>query len=624
VSLTGVDTYGNPYTEIGSGSNVVELYDESGDLEELATLGVDGIAVVTDLTLTTAWDDNSIGVYQGGLWLGQSLAFDVAPGALDGFSVSSPSSWVEVNEALDVTVVAVDSYNNTYTAFDETRYSGGVLWSDQGSGDDVSLSGFIDGVAELSFAPDEAALADLLLVEMGSLTGQGSAFDAVLLDCEEPPVALVEVDEAFDAVLCLIDGKTEAIELSAAGSSAGGDTLSAWHFFDGQSWERSDNATASGRWYQEGAMYIQALVVDASACASTAGTTVYVAKDDNKPAGPVSVTAVDSTISADTSSTTGSTTVTVAALDCEGSPASGSLFVRTDVGLLSAGASSLATTGSGLSVSLDSLGEASFKWNAGVQRFGEIDGSLYVGRYIGNARGSLVMPITDDAQLPQVVSVSPAGTFSSVHDTIIVRFSEAVDAATVSDSTVTILDPDSMPVSVLDYDISGDEVAITLGQDLDPADGEWVLQLDRNISDTNGNGLDGAMSGAVSGFELGIGGVTDTAPDVTDCTAALSMFRPDGDDGSAEESDTVELSFTAGGAPAWWQVVVLDSRGEAVAQYSIPEGASAAGSMLWQGVGSGGTVLPNGAYTIAISALDGSWNAGGECAVEVIVANYME
>jgi hypothetical protein len=28
--------------------------------------------------------------------------------------------------------------------------------------------------------------------------------------------------------------------------------------------------------------------------------------------------------------------------------------------------------------------------------------------------------------------------------------------------------------------------------------------------------------------------------------------------------------------------------------------------------------------TIAISALDGSWNAGGECAVEVIVANYME
>jgi hypothetical protein len=628
VSLAGMDTYGNPYIEIGSGSNVVELYDESGDLEELATLGVDGIAVVTALTLTTAWDDNSIGVYQGGLWLGQSLTFDVAAGELDGFSVSSPSSWVEVDEVLDVTVVAVDAYSNTFTAFDETRYSAGVLWSDQGSGADVSLSGFIDGVAELAFAPDEATLADLLRVEMGSLVGQGSTFDVVQLDCEDPPAALVEVDEATEAVLCLTDGETETVEVSAASSSAGSDTLSAWHFFDGRSWERSDNDTTSGRWYQEGAIDVQALVVDASACGNIADTTVYVARDDNKPAGPVSVTAVDSTISANTSSSTGSstgsTTVTVFAVDCEGSPASGSLFVRTDVGLLSAGASVLTATGSGLSVSLDSLGEASFKWDAGVQRYGEIDGSLYVGRYIGSARGSLVLPITDDAQLPQVVSVSPAGTFSSVHDTIVVHFSDAVDSSTVSDSTVTILDPDSMPVSVLDYDISGEQVSIALGQDIDPADGEWTLQLDRNISDTNGNGLDGAMTGTVSGFELGIGGVTDTAPDVTSCTAALSMFRPDGDDGAAEESDTVELSFTAGGAPAWWQVSILDSSNEAVALYTIPEGASAAGSMLWHGVGGDGIVLPNGTYTFAISALDGSWNAGDECAIEVIVANYME
>jgi hypothetical protein len=624
VSLTGVDTYGNPYTEIGSGSNVVELYDESGDLEELATLGVDGTAVVTALTLTTAWDDNAIDVYQGGLWLGQSLTFDVAAGELDGFSVSSPSSWVEVNGVLDVTVVAVDAYSNTFTAFDETRYSTGVLWSDQGSGADVSLSGFVDGVAELTFSPDEATLADLLHVEMGALVGQGTTFDVVQLDCEEPPAALVEVDEAAEAVLCLIDGKTETVEISAAGSSAGGDTLSAWHFFDGRSWERTDNDSTSGRWSQEGVMDVQALVVDASACASIADTTVYVAKDDNKSAGPVSVTAVDSTISASTSSTTGATTVTVSALDCEGSPASGSLFVRTDIGLLSAGSSVLTATGSGLSVSLDSLGEASFKWDAGVQRFGEVDGSLYVGRYIGSARGSLVLPITDDAQLPQVVSVSPAGTFSSVHDTIVVHFSEAVDPSTVSDSTVTILDPDSTSVSVLDYDISGEELSITLGQDLDPADGEWVLQLDRNISDANGNGLDGAMTGTVSGFELGIGGVTNTAPDVTSCSAALSMFRPDGDDGTAAESDTVEISFTAGGAPAWWQVSVLDSSNESVALYSLPEGASAAGSMLWHGVGVDGTVLPNGAYTIAISALDGSWNAGGGCAIEVIVANYME
>ena len=58
--------------------------------------------------------------------------------------------------------------------------------------------------------------------------------------------------------------------------------------------------------------------------------------------------------------------------------------------------------------------------------------------------------------------------------------------------------------------------------------------------------------------------------------------------------------------------------------YTIAEGSSAASSLLWDGIGSGGTVLPNGSYTISISALDGAWNAGDECSVEVEVANYME
>ena len=429
---------------------------------------------------------------------------------------------------------------------------------------------------------------------------------------------------AADAVLCRTEtGETDTVTLSAAGSSAGTAELRAWHFYtDEQGWTRSTSSTSSAAWRTQGASVARLLLVDSVACADQADVTVYVADDDGLAAGPIDVVLRDSTLSADSTSA-GQTVVDIAAYDCAGAAASGDLLVRATVGeVTSSGTTTVTASGAGLELTLDSLGQARVLWDVGGQDFGALSADLYVGRSDGAALGADTATVSGDAQPPVLLSMSPTGSTTSAFKTLTLTFSEEIDADTVGDDTVSLIDPDGLSVSVLDYSVDGATVTLTLSSQTSPSTGAYVLSLDQEITDADGNALSGDYSGSSADFSLTFGRVTDSAPNMTSCSTDRSAFRPDGDDGTGAEGDTVKLSYWAGGLAAWWHLQVLDAAGSVVYDGLTATNASS-GSLTWDGRDQAGVVVENGTYTLQISARDGAWNEGSTCAAVVELDNRL-
>lgn len=623
VRLTATDSYGNPFIETLGGSSTIELYDDSGDLSEQLELS-EGTAEVSSLRLTTAWDDNTLSVYQGGRWLGQSESFDVDVADMAGFEVLLAQTWATTDEPLSVDVRAVDDYGNTVDDYTPTA-AGVQLRADGGSGDTRTLRTFTAGLAETTFSFDAVSLGEHLIAAVGALSGESDTLDVATGRCAVEPTAVLTVNGDAPATLCLSGGSTDRVDLSATGSSAGAHVLSAWHFNDGVSgWARSLSSITTSSWVREGRYDTELVVIDAAGCYDTASTRVYISEDNGEPAGPISITADRTSLAADNHSASGVTSLSIAATDCAGLAAAAEpLLLRADIGALASGSSTLSAGGGGLFVTLDAYGEADLDWGVGGQSFANIDGTVYIGREDGAAEGSLSLPIIGDAVLPFVTAVSPAGTFSLKTETITVTFSEPISEETVSDSTISVLDPDDQPVSILDYEVDEETVTVTLATELDPADGAWTLLIDAGLMDPDGNALSGDASGSAADFSLAFGGVSDNAPDISACSSDLTTFRPDGDDGPNEDSDEVELLFSADAPASWWRLVIADGDGDVVLTTLEDAGGSSRGSWMWSGADATGRILPNGTYTITIEPRDDAWNVGSSCSVSVSIDNQL-
>ncbi len=628
VYLAGYDAWGNPFTEVGSGSLDVELYDDSGDVSERVTLNSSGQATLSSLSLTTVWEDNHLHAAQSGRWLGSSATFSITAADMDHFLVEPERAFGWVDEPLSISISAVDPYDNLI----ET-YSGTVsLSSATGLGSTVSTASFSDGVATVDFTPTSAGYSDALSASDGTFSGTSSRLDALDADCDDPPIASLTIDGDTTGLACRNSGTTAAVLLSATASDPGGGTLTTWYFYtEPTGWQRATTESMSQVWTAEGAWAVSVVTGTDSACADQTSSVIYVADDDGEPAGPVTLSPASSALVADTSSSSGQTSVDVYAMTCTGADAAGgTLLVRTDLGALSG--SGLTSSGSGLELLLDGSGEGTITWSVGGQLFGA-EGSLYAGRADGAAAGTAAVSVSGDGHLPTVIGVSPAGTRSDTISTLEVRFSEPMQENTINDSTVRILDPDGLAVDILDHELSDSEegpdgaltdsvLELTLASSVNLSEGVWTLWLSSTLSDLDGNGLNGAFTGSVAPFALQLGLVSDDAPDLSACSLSLDTFRPDGDDGSGSEADEVTLSLSATDPATWWLLEVFSSDGTLV-QTEILAAGSSSGQLTWDGRGWDGLIVDNGDYLLRAEPLDAAWNTGAACSATAAVDNSL-
>lgn len=625
VSLVGFDAHGNLFASPDKHSRRLEVQDSSGEVFETTSLSLTGETTSLSLRLQTAWEDNTLRVYQSGDLLGESSPFDVVPATATRLSITTAQTWNVVGtDPLEVVIAVWDAYGNLQTDFDGSTDGDGLLYSQAGLGPAVSLGSFEDGLLKTSFFADTPGISDQLHVTIGELSAISESLDFVDGDCAQTPTAVLSIDDTQShAVLCLTDSVTDLVSMSAAQTTPASAPLLSYHFKADHQWHRTGDDALSVDWETPGHWLAEVVVVDGDACMSMASMDVYVADDDNRPAGPVDVVVVDEHRHASAPSGQGSTAVHIAATDCAGSAASGELILRTDVGVLSTGSVPLVSSGTGLEIELSSDGTADVVWDVGAQAHGNMYGQFLVGRENHAALGFGTVYIDNDAVRPIVTALSPHGTFEDATDTISVVFSEGIDGMALSTSSITVLDPDGDELDVLDVSVEDNTVTFFMADELDPYRGAWTIVLEDSIVDWTGNGLDGEYSKSTTPFEVTVGDVTDSAPDVTSCSGDLTDFRPDGDPGTGVEADAIEISFSAGGTPSWWHINVTDDSAQSVHHDVVAEGASSSNTWAWDGVNSAGLVVENGRYHITITALDAHWNNGQSCTWDVAVSNRL-
>ncbi len=612
VTVTTSDAWGNPYAV--QVITEVELTDLSGDIAQSLTLDAGGVGAAS-VVPTTARDDNQLIAAAGGVELGSSVVFRVEPGATSALEVTTARPYAWLGEALPVQVVAVDRYGNTIPG-----YTGAAtVTSNGGLGTAASITTFTDGVGETEFTYDTAGLEDTLFTLSGSFSGLSDAVDALDADCAAGPVAELLLDGKDELVHCLSGGATPSTSASMAGSTAGDASIIGIHVDLGpDGWTSTGTMSVSQTWTDVGAWTLRGVVVGADACGAEDSAALWVGEADGEPVGPVSVSATDTILQA-ADPIQGVTTVEISATDCAGDPSVGAVLLRADLGGLVSAGTTVIATGAGLTAPLDLDGDAQVTWSVAGQSYAT-DATLHVGALSGAAWGAQTLSVIGDAAPPVVLHTSPVGTTDETFDAVMVQFSEDMREQNATATTIRLIEPDGSEAGISGVTLDGDLVEMTLDETADASTGAWTLTVSDDVRDTFGNRLDGSYTGSSSDLTLEFGAVIDGAPDVIACTPSVERFRPDGDPGSGEEADALEIAASATGAPAWWELWVTDASGETVfLTRTLASGSTE--TISWDGRGLHGAVADNGDYDVLVAGLDEYWNAGSDCAVSVALDN---
>lgn len=609
-TLVGFDAYGNAY--IVQSDPVVLLSDSVGGITETpVTLAADGTGEALGLQPVGAGDPVVVRVSQGGVVLGEA-SLVVEAGPLDSLEVEAAQTWTWLGDSLGLEVRGVDAYGNPVPDF----VGPVTLSSEQGAALVVSVADFVGGVGEGSMTWDTAQIGDRVQGQdaLGT-SGTSGLLDALDPSCPDAPTASLLVEGQAEHVDCLVGGSV-TLGLDFSGSTIpAGRTLAAYHLSgDGVS-QRTMSDSFNLKKTREGAFLMGLVVADDAGCGSQAEATLWLANQDDSVAGPVSVTAAASQVTAG-SATNGTTGIDVSAQDCEGDVAAGqTLYVRTNLGDLVAGPSA---TGVGLALVLDASGQGTFDLDLSSSLHGGTS-SVETGTLNGASWGGVDVEVLGDNALPWVVAVDPMGQTAEIFSQVVVGFSEGMRGSSIQDATVVLSGPSGVVAwDSLALDADGSVLTGTLLSAQDAAAGTYTLSVLSSVSDAGGNNpLSGDYSGGGADYVGRFGAVADEGISVLSCLASTVEIVPDGDDGGllglAEEADRVEVTVEASNLPTEWWLEVT-SLGERV--YSFRQVATAATEVLaWEGRGLDGAIAAPGAYTVGIATVDAHDNVSAPCEI---------
>lgn len=597
--VEGFDAWGNPY--VVGGARTVGLSDASGTLSvDHVTLDGVGRAEV-EAFLTRAGITVLVG-RSGGLDLGVSDPIEVTAAGADSLEVRLGAPWGWAGEDLPVHVRAVDAWGNPADLDEDVR-----LATDAGSAAAVE-GALVDGRGALTLLPDGGSTSEVVRARSESgILGASAPFMIARSCADSGPVIHLDFSGELDARTCH-DGTEALVRGRFVGSSGSPVAYALW--VDGQPATLSSSSTVDVTVDAIGTFDAAGLVVDAEGCGDEVYRTAWVGPDDGQPVGPISVSLSNDSLAVGASTTS----ISLAGVQsCDGDPArNGKVFLRTDRGEVT----SVVPTGSGLRLTLDSLGDGSAVLDmTGADTGGNGLVSAWVAS--GAASGSASFRATGDKRRPTVLDQDPVGYTEGEFDVIVVTTSEPVSSGTAVPSAFTVSGPGAPSVESVVLD--GNDIEIWLDGLYDAADGRYAVTVGAAVTDLAGNGLDGARTGSASAWTGAFGNVSAAAPDVTACTLSTAVFRPDGDDGSGVEADTVSLAVTADRTVEAWRMDIYDPFGERV---FVDRFAGSSSSLSWSGRDLEGRVVDDGIYTLSITASNADGTLGEACAASVVVDNH--
>ncbi|TNE89101.1 MAG: hypothetical protein EP330_11725 [Deltaproteobacteria bacterium] len=593
LDVRAFDAWGNPY--VVQSDPVLTVTDALGGFGGTA-LTLDGAGVAAGSVAPTVAGVTQIDVSQGQTLLGSSVPITVdaaGPAELD-LALADP--WVWTTIPVPIAVRAIDAFGNPAVA---------------------------DGVVTLNSASGSATSSSLPLVAgegIGTLTWSAPQFD------ERVVASGVGLTGALDGLLVVEDcgtgGPTAALDVATrtCGTAQTGDVTADLSGSTGGVTVvglASDVGVAQGApglltvplsgW---GPHDLTGLAVASDGCGAEIAATTWLGPDDGSVVGPVTLTADLQPLEAGVDRAV----LTLSdARTCDGTPANGAAVrLRSDRGELG----QLSALGDGLFATIDSSGASGASLDAATIVEGPT-ATVRANVDSGAVAGSLAIPITGDLLAPTLFSASPAGDTTGSVDTAILTFSEALDPGTVATSAFSLTGPSQARVQFATLQADGRTVELRLQSAVNADAGLWTLTVSPALTDLAGNPLDGGFDGGSSPLIVRFGASTPAVSAVS-CTADVSRFRPDGDDGVGEQADQVTLVPSSASTPDTWMLSVYASDAALVRRERV-DGASP--SLTWDGRDQSGKIVDDGDWTVEIDARDTEDNLGGACSVTVTLAN---
>ena len=622
LELVGVDAYGNPYT-VQTNPNL-SLEDSAGGLStNQAQLSGTGNVALVGIALTKVGDPVVLAVSQAGKLLGE-LSFQVENAGIDHLNVEPLRSWAWVGQARDVRVSAVDVYDNPVSDFSETLQ----VSSSQGAFLTGSFSGFSQGVLTAQITWDSAALGDSVVAVSASASGTSALMDALWDDCVAPATAGFEfvATGTDEEVGCLNQGAFSS-QVDASTTVPGDAAIATYHVYDGISLStRSVSTSVAVDVEGPGAYVVELVVADSAACGTYADGVLWAGENDGSVVGPVSVSSSDSNLTAGSGSQ-GTATISVSAEDCAGDVASNQpLYARVGLGTADPSGTDLSATGEGMVLTLSSTGEGSFEFSVASEEYAG-EAVIAVGHISGAAYGEVVIDVEGDNAQPRVAWMDPEGTTTELVDTVEIAFTEGLDSATVSASTVSFTDGAGAAIgATFSLSEDGTRILAELDSVVDTSLDSVFVEIAPDVRDNAGNFLDGDWSSLLGGTSFfGVfGAVVNDGFELVSCGQDVEHFIPDGDDSATlGEADEIGLEVESNVRGDRWLLEVFDADGERI-RTEIELANSATHTLLWDGRGDDGILSATGAYELSGAILDSQGNASSACTGTVSLGQAYE
>ncbi len=606
VEVDVFDAFGNPYLvqtvpsiELARAADGTSLgtaaLDAMGSAQAQVTLFESGVTVV-----------EAVGPNGS---LGQSAPISVQPGVADSLVVTPLVPWAFTGTPTFVRIEAIDQFGNR-----GTESLAVTLESANGAGPVVSTT-LNNGAVTTPFSWTSPQFDETLDATAGTLVGSSIPLD-VVADCgSDGPTAVLDFAGAPSGRACWdpVDGSA-TLAASLVGTVPGLEPIGLYAVsVDAEVPQTSSTPAFTVEVSEIGPNPVSALVADAAGCGSAVDSTVWAGLDDGNAVGALSILSdrEELTIGVDTTDLS-----VVAATDCTGDPATGTLVVRTDRGELSG----TTPTGTGLEVPVDAMGGAELGLSAIDVTMGGA-AEVTIASPTGGGSGVRQLSFLGDDRLPWVYSQAPHGDTTGQVSSVSLVFSEPMLDATMVPANFEVTGPETTAITGV-TEVSPASWTLTLDPPVSADAGVYTVRATQELRDEAGNRLDGTYGGAATDW-VGTFGAIPGGPDPVTCSTDISRFRPDGDPGAGEEADTFRVDLTTTSLPAWWVATVRDGSDDIVFRRRlVPVGIADAWS--WNGRDITERVVDDGTYTVTVEPEDGFGNRGSGCSVSVQVDNAIE